>query len=134
MEKLNIREKNENESLFKIISLIIGLVFVFFGFKDKRLLQIILGVLFLFYSTYCRDTYLSKEGLVNTYKGFMFKRDECINFREIDEIVILKQRNVTIMFLIKEPMAKKVNINSEKLNELIRFIKDNTTVSVTIES
>lgn len=134
MGKIEISEKIKDEFWYKILSLIFGISLLFIGIKDRGVLKLVLGVLLIFYYTYHKSIYLSESGLIYTYKGFLFKRSERIDFQDIEEITIVKQRNNSIIFFIKEPMAKKIVVNNEKIEEIIKFIKRKAGIPINFES
>ncbi|WP_353093681.1 hypothetical protein [Tissierella praeacuta] len=132
MEEIKINEKSKDESLYKGLSLIFGLLLVFIGIKDKQSLKLAVGILLLFYSTYHKNIYLSDNGIVYTYRGFLFSRKECLEFNDMDEITIVKQKHNSTIFFIKEPMVKKLVINDEKIDKIIEFINKKSKISINI--
>lgn len=131
---IKISRKIENEHIYKVISLIIGCLLIIIGFKDRYLLKFFLGVLLIFFYTYNSDAYLTEKGLVYIYKGFLLNRRESLEFNNMNEIVIMKQKKNSVIFFVKEPMAKKVIIDNGKFNEIIEFINNNSKNLVRIES
>lgn len=134
MEKIIISKKLKEEKMFKILSLIFGLSLIVISVKDKEIIKLLLGILLIFLSIYKREVYLSEQGVVYTYEALRFKRNEYIAFKDLDEITIVKQRGNCIAFFVKEPMAKKLVLNEEKLDEMIEFIKSKSKVPLRFES
>lgn len=134
MEKILISKKFKDEKMFKILSLIFGLSFILLGIKDKEIIKLLLGILLAILSIYNKEVYVSEEGIVYTYKVLRFKRFEYIDFKDLDEITIVKQKGNCIAFFVKEPMAKKLVLNEEKLDEMVEFIKAKSKVPLRFES
>lgn len=134
MDSIKINEKAKDESIYKLLSLIFGTSLIFIGFKDLDFFKIIIGFLLVFYFTYSKHIYLSDSGVVYKYSAFLFKREECLFYKDIDEITVVKQKNNSSIFLIKEPMAKKIVIDNKKLDEIVGFIKSKTNVLINFES
>lgn len=133
-EKLSINYKSKDEKMFKTLSLLFGIITIVAGVFDKGILKILLGLLLVFYYSYEKEVYLSKEGIVFTYKGFYLNRKEHYHFKDIDDITILNQRKNCILFIIQEPMAKKVDIDREVLDEAVKYIESVSKIKITFET
>lgn len=134
MNLIEVSEKTKNESTYRILSLIFGISFIFIGFKDMNFSKIIIGFLLTFYFTYSKHIYLCEHGVIYKYNAFLLKREECLYFKNIDDITIVKERNNSSLFFIKDTMAKKVIINNKKLDEIVEFIKSKTNILINFET
>lgn len=130
MDKIEIIEKSKDESTYRILSLVFGIAILILGLKDLSLIKIVLGLLLIFYFTYHKKIYITKSGIMYIYKGFLLNRTEVINFKDIEEITFINKNNTCIMFLIKEPMARKVMVDYDKMDQAINFIKNNTKIPI----
>ena len=132
MDRIEIIQKSKDESIYKKLSLFFGLVLLAVGLKDMEVMKMGLGLLFIFYFTYSKNIYLTKEGVIYTYKGFLFNRQEEVKFNDIEGITLINKMGQCTLFLIKEPMARKVVVDYEKTDEIIAFIKENTNIPLEV--
>lgn len=131
MQDLKISEVSKKENEYKALSLIFGIVLFGIGALNMKINYIIIGILLMFYFTYCKTIYLTNTGIEYRYKGLLFNRKECLNFNGIDEITIVKGKTETSIFIIREPMAKKLVVINDRINEVIKHLKDNSSVPIT---
>lgn len=134
MEKMKVSNKIKNENLYKKLSLFFGLSLLFISIKDKNIFKTLVGLLLLFYTTYEKDIYISKEGLTYSYNSFLFKREDSIKFEDTEDITVVRGKENCTIFFIKDPMAKKLVIDSDKLENVLEFIKKGSNISVKFES
>src|SRR5690554_6830161 len=123
MEKIDISQRVKDESLYKNASLVLGLILIFLGIKDLDYLKLGLGILFIFYFTYKKKVYLTDEGVLFTYRGLLYNREELIDKKNIQEVLVVKQGLRSTLYFVMEPTAKKVVVETEKLDEIIEFLK-----------
>ena len=131
MQEFKISEVTKQESIYKTLGLVFGIIITVIGFINLKFNYIIIGILLLFYFTYSKTIFLTNIGVEYRYKGFLFKKAECLDYGSIDEITIVKGRTESSIFFIREPMAKKVVVINDRINEIVKHIKDNTKVPVT---
>lgn len=131
MQDLKISEVSKKENAYKALSLIFGIVLFGIGVLNMKINYIIIGILLMFYFTYYKTIYLTNTGIEYRYKGLLFNRKECLNFSGVDEITIVKGKTETSIFIIREPMAKKVVVINDRINEIIKHLKDNSSVPIT---
>lgn len=134
MDKIDISPKVKDESMYKIISLFAGLLLIFVGIKDRELVKIVFGLLFAFYYTYRKKIYITDQGVVFEYKGFMFNKEEFIHRKDIHEVLVVKQRVKSALYFVIEPTAKRIFVDTEKLDDIMQFIKKRLKLSITVES
>lgn len=134
MEKLDISPKIKDEAMYKKISLALGVAFLILGIKDRDIAKLIFGALFVFYYTYEKCIYLTDEGVLFTYKGLLFNKKELIDKNHIHEVLIVKHGVKSILYFVVEPTARKIIVDTEKLDDIISFIKNRLKVYVSIES
>lgn len=134
MNLLKINEKTKNESTYKILSLIFGISFLFMGVKDMEFTKVALGLLLTFYFTYSKNIYLTTKGVIYRYNAFLLKREEYLYFKDVNEITVVSQKTNSSIFFIKDSIAKKIVINNNKLDEIIKFIKNTTTITMNFET
>ena len=134
MEKIDISQRVKDESLYKNASLVLGLILIFLGIKDLDYLKLGLGILFIFYFTYKKKVYLTDEGVLFTYRGLLYNREELIDKKNIQEVLVVKQGLRSTLYFVMEPTAKKVVVETEKLDEIIEFLKKRLRLYIAIES
>ncbi len=133
MHDLKISEVSKKENTYKVLSLIFGIILFSVGFLNMKFNYIIIGTLLMFYFTYSKTIYLTNMGIEFRYKGFLFKRKECLNYSSIDEITIVKGKTESNIFIIKEPIAKKIVIINDRINEFVKHLEDNSIVPITYQ-
>lgn len=134
MEKLDISPKIKDEAMYKKISLALGVAFLILGIKDRDIAKLIFGVLFVFYYTYKKTIYLTDEGVLFTYKGLLFNKEELIDKNYVHEVLIVKQGLKTALYFVVEPTAKRIIVDTEKVDDIINFIKNRLKLCVSVES
>nr|WP_315023992.1 hypothetical protein [uncultured Aminipila sp.] len=134
MKLLKINEKTKNESSYKILSLILGISFLLMGFNDMELAKIAIGLLLAFYFTYSKHIYLSDKGVIYKYNAFLLNKEEYLYFKDVEEITVISQGTKSSIFFIKDPIAKKIVINNNKLDEITKFIKSTTNIAMNFET
>jgi len=134
MEKIDLSPKVKDEALYKKFSLVLGLILLIMGIKDKDIAKLVLGILCIFYYTYKKTIYLTDEGVLFTYKGFLFNKKDLIDKKHIQEVLVVKQGVRTSMYFVIEPTAKKIVVDTERLDEIIEFLKQRFKVYISIES
>ncbi|MBU5436757.1 hypothetical protein KQI42_01985 [Tissierella sp. MSJ-40] len=134
MEKIKINDKSKYVPLYKVLTFIFGIVFVVTGIKDLEIYKVILGLLFLFYSTYNKEIYVSNEGISYNYSGILFKQRDYFSFQDVDEITIFKHKDNCIIYFIKEPMAKKLIVQDENSEEIIKLVQSIPSVTISFRS
>ncbi|NLK43680.1 MAG: hypothetical protein GX300_04720 [Tissierellia bacterium] len=134
MEKIDISQRVKDESLYKNASLVLGLILIFLGIKDLDYLKLGLGILFIFYFTYKKKVYLTDEGVLFTYRGLLYNREELIDKKNIQEVLVVKQGLRSTLYFVMEPTAKKVVVETEKLDEIIEFLKKRLRLYIAVES
>lgn len=134
MEKVKVSDKIRNEDLYKKLSLFFGLSLLYISFKDKNMFKTFVGLLLLFYTTYEKNIYISEQGLTYSYNSLLFKREEHIKFEDTEDITVVKGNKNCTIFFIKDPMARKLVINPDKLESVLKLIKKGSKIKVKFES
>ena len=134
MKKVKVSNKTRNENLYKKLSLFFGLSLLYISFKDNNIFKTFVGLLLLFYTTYEKNIYISEEGLTYSYNSLLFKREEHIKFQDTEDITIVKGKKNYTLFFIKYPIARKLIIDSDKLEIVLNLIKKGSNISIKFES
>ncbi len=104
------------------------------GFNDMELAKIAIGLLLAFYFTYSKHIYLSDKGVIYKYNAFLLNKEEYLYFKDVEEITVISQGTKSSIFFIKDPIAKKIVINNNKLDEITKFIKSTTNIAMNFET
>ncbi|NLY85522.1 MAG: hypothetical protein GX077_04115 [Tissierellia bacterium] len=133
MEKIDISPKIKDEALYKNLSLALGLILLVLGIKDKELTKLAIGILFVFYYTYKKNIYLTEDGVLFTYKGLLFNKKELLDKNYIQEVLVVKQGIQSTLYFVMEPASKKIAVDTEKLDDIIKFLRNRYKVYISVE-
>ena len=84
-----------------------GLILLIMGIKDKDIAKLVLGILCIFYYTYKKTIYLTDEGVLFTYKGFLFNKKDLIDKKHIQEVLVVKQELGLACILLLSQQLKR---------------------------
>lgn len=133
LEEIILTCKTKNEKTYKILSLFFGIMLVFSGLIEIKIINIFIGALLIYYFTYNKNIFLSEEGVVYQYKSFLLNKNELLPFSDIDEITVIAKGKNSIIYFISGPIAKKMVVDSEIIEEAIDFIKGKTKIQINYE-
>ena len=120
MEKIGLYK---NKKLHRVLIATFGGIFFLAGIQSKDIFRIILGMLFLYFSTYKREIYLTKDGIDYIYGGLFKSHKEQYVFKGLDGITVCRQKNKCIIYFIKEPMTKRLIVEKDMEEEVISYIE-----------
>lgn len=127
MEKIGLYK---NKKLYRVMIGIFGGIFLAVGIYSKDIFKIILGLLFLYFSTYKREMYLTKDGIDYIYGGIFKSHKDQFTFKGLDGITICRQKNKCIIYFIKEPMTKRLIVEKDVEEEVISYIKKIPNIAI----
>lgn len=116
----------------RVIAFSLGAFLLVYGFIDTNLVAVGLGVLVLNYSSY-RKTLEIKENLcLFTTKSYVYNNIEEFSFEGLSGIDIFTKGRSAAVFLIKGGIAKKCEIDSSYVENLLYYFSKNLSVDISL--
>ncbi|WP_330386505.1 hypothetical protein [Natronincola ferrireducens] len=130
---IDISKTNPNNRVYKVMSVILGGILIITGIVNLSIINLLIGILLLFYSTYNKKVFLLPDGLVSTYTGFLFKQTDKYDLKSVKEVDIIIHGSKGILFFMKDEFARKVEVDNKQIDEINLFLKKHTDIKVKIK-
>lgn len=123
MDKIVIGENEKNRRL-KIIGIIVGSFLVIFSIKDKSLRELLIGLIFLYFTVYKKENTITKDGVTYSHKGIFIKRENKVDFSTLDKIIIYKTRDGKYIFYFdREEDPRGIKVEKEYVDPIVNLIE-----------
>lgn len=132
-EKVILAEMTQRDKAYKIGGLILGIFLIYSFTTDMNWGKLLMGIIFTLVSGYYKAIEVTKEGIEYTYNYFMIKRHEKLNFKNLDEVVVIKSGGKNLVYFVQGQTSEKRQMPEEKVEELLGFIEKHSNVKIRIE-
>ena len=105
-------------------SLLVGIIIIIWGVISHQTILLVLGFFFILVVSNKTEIIIDKKGiLIATTTLFLIKREDRLNFKQMDSVEIREGAEKSLVYFMKGWKGRKVLIDAADLNRLVDYIK-----------
>ena len=114
----------ETKKWLEYSSLLVGIIIIIWGVINHQTILLVLGFFFILAVSNKTEIVISKKGiLINVTTLFLIKREDRLNFKQMDSVEIREGTEKTLVYFMRGWKGRKVLIDTADLNKLVDYIK-----------
>lgn len=123
MSGVNALNDRKQKRSTKVLTAVMGIIFVALGIYMPSIYSIVCGVIILFASLLRKNTIVNKEGIIVTYDARVYKYCESWRFSEIKEMHMEKSPNSEYLALhfTKDVISKRLIFKKKDANAIVEL-------------